>query len=695
MTSNSSTGTANKDWWPDQLNLGILHQHDRKSNPLGEDFDYREEFKKLDYDSLKKDLNDLMTDSQEWWPADYGHYGPFFIRLTWHAAGTYRSTDGRGGGGTGSMRFAPLNSWPDNGNLDKARRLLWPIKQKYGNKISWADLLILSGNVAIESMGGKTFGFSGGREDIWGPEEDILWGAEKEWLTNSRYKGERELDNPLAAVQMGLIYVNPQGPDGNPDPLASAKDIRETFGRMAMNDEETVALIAGGHTFGKAHGASLESNVGVEPEGAPLESMGFGWKNEHGSGVGGDAITSGLEGAWTADPIKWDNGYFDLLFGYEWELGKSPAGAHQWFAKDQKEEDMAPEAHDSSKKVPTMMATTDIALREDPIYKEISKRFHENPDEFADAFARAWFKLLHRDMGPITNYIGPEAPTEELIWQDPVPAGNKDYDINSVKSKIDEAGLSIQELVETAWASASTFRGSDLRGGANGARIRLEPQKNWEVNKPEQLEKVLSAYENISSETGVSVADIIILGGNLGIEKASGKSVDFTPGRGDSSQDQTDIDSFSYLEPLSDGFRNYHRDGLDVRAEEMMLDRAQLLGLTAPEMTVLLGGLRSLGITHNGYGNFTEDPNELTNDHLVKLLDMSVSWQPNGTGNSFESVDRESGEKVSSASRVDLVFGSNSQLRAITELYAQEDSKEKFVSDFISAWNKVMNSDLY
>ena len=695
MTTHSSTGTSNKDWWPNQLNLGILHQHDRKSDPMDQGFDYREEFKKIDYDALKKDLNDLMTDSQEWWPADYGHYGPFFIRLTWHAAGTYRSTDGRGGGGTGSMRFAPLNSWPDNGNLDKARRLLWPIKQKYGNKISWADLLILSGNVAIESMGGKTFGFSGGREDIWGPEEDILWGAEKEWLTNSRYKGERELDNPLAAVQMGLIYVNPQGPDGNPDPLASAKDIRETFGRMAMNDEETVALIAGGHTFGKAHGASLESNVGVEPEGAPLESMGFGWKNEHGSGVGGDAITSGLEGAWTADPIKWDNGYFDLLFGYEWELGKSPAGAHQWFAKDQKEKDMAPEAHDSSKKVPTMMATTDIALREDPIYKEISKRFHENPDEFADAFARAWFKLLHRDMGPITNYIGPEAPTEELIWQDPVPAGNKDYDINSVKSKIDEAGLSIQELVETAWASASTFRGSDLRGGANGARIRLEPQKNWEVNKPEQLEKVLSAYENISSETGVSVADIIVLGGNLGIEKASGKSVDFTPGRGDSSQDQTDIDSFSYLEPLSDGFRNYHREGLDVRAEEMLLDRAQLLGLTAPEMTVLLGGLRSLGITHNGYGNFTEDPNELTNDHLVKLLDMSVSWQPNGTGNSFESVDRESGEKVSSASRVDLVFGSNSQLRAITELYAQEDSKEKFVSDFISAWNKVMNSDLY
>ncbi len=695
MTSNSSTGTANKDWWPDQLNLGILHQHDRKSNPLGEDFNYKEEFKKLDYDALKKDLTDLMTDSQEWWPADYGHYGPFFIRLTWHAAGTYRSTDGRGGGGTGSMRFAPLNSWPDNGNLDKARRLLWPIKQKYGNKISWADLLILSGNVAIESMGGKTFGFSGGREDIWGPEEDILWGAEKEWLTNERYEGDRQLDNPLAAVQMGLIYVNPQGPDGNPDPLASAKDIRETFGRMAMNDEETVALIAGGHTFGKAHGASLESNVGVEPEGAPLEAMGFGWKNAHGSGVGGDAITSGLEGAWTADPIKWDNGYFDLLFGYEWELGKSPAGAHQWFAKDQKEEDMAPDAHDSSKKVPTMMATTDIALKEDPSYREISKRFHENPEVFADAFARAWFKLLHRDMGPISNYIGPEAPTEELIWQDPVPAGNKDYDISLVKKEIEESGLSIQELVETAWASASTYRGSDLRGGANGARIRLEPQRNWEVNKPSQLEKVLSVYETISSNTGVSVADIIILGGNVGIEKASGQKVDFTPGRGDASQEQTDIESFSYLEPLSDGFRNYHRGGLDVKSEEMLLDKAQLLGLTAPEMTVLLGGLRSLGISHNGYGKFSSNPNELSNDYLVKLLDMSVAWQPNGTGNSYEAIDRSTGEKVSSASRVDLVFGSNSQLRAIAELYSQNDSRDKFITDFISAWNKVMNADLF
>ncbi|MBA4692587.1 MAG: catalase/peroxidase HPI, partial [SAR86 cluster bacterium] len=548
LTSNQSSGTSTKDWWPEQLNLNILHQHDQKSNPMGEDFNYREEFAKIDYKALKKDLNDLMTDSQEWWPADYGHYGPFFIRLTWHAAGTYRSTDGRGGGGTGAQRFAPLNSWPDNGNLDKARRLLWPIKQKYGNQISWADLLILAGNVAIESMGGKTFGFSGGRDDIWGPEEDILWGAENEWLENNRYKGERELDSPLAAVQMGLIYVNPQGPDGNPDPLASAKDIRETFGRMAMNDEETVALVAGGHTFGKAHGAGDDSQVGVEPEGAPLEQLGLGWTNSQGNGVGSDTITSGLEGAWTSNPIKWDNGYFDLLFGYDWELGKSPAGALQWFAVDQKEEDMAPDAHDPSKKVPTMMATTDIALKEDPIYKVISKRFHENPEEFADAFARAWFKLLHRDMGPKSRYMGPEAPDEELIWQDPVPAGNADYDIDSVKEKINQSGLTIQEMVETAWASASTYRGSDMRGGANGARIRLAPQKDWEVNKPEQLSKVLEVYEKISSDTGASIADVIVLAGNVGIEKASGMDVPFSPGRGDASQDQTDIESFAYLE---------------------------------------------------------------------------------------------------------------------------------------------------
>ena len=695
MTSNSSTGQSNKDWWPDALNLNILHQHDRKSNPLGEDFNYREEFQKLDYAALKKDLNDLMTDSQDWWPADFGHYGPFFVRLTWHAAGTYRSTDGRGGGGTGAMRFAPLNSWPDNGNLDKARRLLWPIKEKYGNKISWADLLILAGNVAIESMGGKTYGFSGGRDDIWGPEEDILWGVEDEWLENQRYKGERELDNPLAAVQMGLIYVNPQGPDANPDPLASAHDIRETFGRMAMNDYETVALIAGGHTFGKCHGAGDADLVQAEPEGAPIEQMGLGWTNKHGSGLGADSITSGLEGAWTTNPIKWDNGYFDLLFGYEWELGKSPAGAHQWYAIDQKEEDMAPDAHDPSKKVPTIMATTDIALKEDPSYKEISKRFHENPDEFADAFAEAWFKLLHRDMGPKSNYIGPEVPEEDLIWQDPIPAGNTDYDVAAVKEKIAGLGLSIQEMAETAWASAYTYRGSDMRGGANGARIRLAPQKDWEVNKPEQLAKVLAAYQGVSDDTGVSVADIIVLAGNLAIEKASGMEVPFTPGRGDASDDQTDPESFEYLEPLSDAFRNYHRSGLSVSAEEMMLDKAQLLGITAPEMTVLLGGMRSLGITASDYGLVSENSDQLTNEYFKTLLDMRVQWKPNGTGNSYEAFDRVTGEKARTASRADLVFGSNSQLRAYVEVYAQSDSEEKFKKDFVKAWNKVMNNDLF
>ena len=695
LTSNSSSGTSVKDWWPNQLNLNILHQHDTKSNPLDPDFDYRKEFEKLDYKALKKDLNDLMTDSQEWWPADYGHYGGFFIRLTWHAAGTYRSTDGRGGGGTGAQRFAPLNSWPDNGNLDKARRLLWPIKQKYGKKISWADLLILAGNVAIESMGGKTFGFSGGRPDIWAPEEDIYWGVEKEWLENKRYKGDRELDNPLGAVQMGLIYVNPQGPDGNPDPLKSAHDIRETFGRMAMNDYETVALIAGGHTFGKAHGAGDESQVGIEPEGASLHQMGLGWTNSQGTGKGSDTITSGLEGAWTSNPTQWDNGYFDLLFGYEWELGKSPAGAQQWFAVDQKEEDMAPDASDSSKKVPTMMATTDIAMREDPSYKKISKHFHENPDEFADAFARAWFKLLHRDMGPKNRYMGPEVPSEELIWQDPVPAGKSDYDVEMVKSKILDLGFTIQEMVETAWASASTYRGTDMRGGANGARIRLSPQKDWEVNKPDQLIKVLSAYETVSNETGVSMADIIVLAGNVGIEKASNASVPFTPGRGDSSQEQTDIDSFAVLEPVSDGFRNYHKAGLNVTPEEMMLDKAHLLGLTAPEMTVLFGGLRSLGISSNGYGLFSKNPDELSNDYLDTLLDMSVEWKPNGTGNSYEAFTRKSGEKVRSASRADLVFGSNSQLRALAEVYAENDSKEKFIADFITAWNKVMNADRF
>ena len=695
MTSNSSSGTYNKDWWPEQLNLNILHQHDRKSDPMDEGFDYRKEFEDIDYDALKKDLNDLMTDSQEWWPADYGHYGPFFIRMTWHAAGTYRSTDGRGGGGTGAQRFAPLNSWPDNGNLDKARRLLWPIKQKYGKKISWADLLILAGNVAIESMGGKTFGFSGGRPDIWGPEEDIHWGVETGWLENNRYKGDRELDNPLAAVQMGLIYVNPQGPDGNPDPLASARDIRETFGRMAMNDEETVALVAGGHTFGKAHGASTEDHVQAEPEGAPLEEMGFGWTSSYGSGVGSDTITSGIEGAWTANPTQWDNGYFDLLFGYEWELTKSPAGAHIWHAVGQKEEDMAPDAEDASVKVPTMMTTADMAMREDPSYKEISKRFHENPDEFADAFARAWFKLLHRDMGPKTRYMGPEVPEEELIWQDPVPAGDSTYDVSAVKEKILNCGLSIQEMIETAWSSASTYRGSDMRGGANGARIRLEPQKNWEANNPDQLSKVLEIYEAIAEETGASVADVIVLAGNVAIEKASGIEVPFTPGRGDATQENTDVESFEVLEPQSDGFKNFHKAGLNVNPEEIMLDKAQLLGLTAPEMTVLVGGLRSLGISSSGYGLFTENKDELSNDYFRTLLDMSVKWRPNGTGNSYEAIDRVSGEKVRTASRTDLVFGSNSQLRALVEVYASDDSLDKFKGDFVHAWNKVMNADRF
>ena len=694
LSTNSSTGTSNKDWWPNQLNLNILHQHDQKGDPMDADFNYQEEFQKLDYQALKQDLNDLMTDSQDWWPADYGHYGPFFIRLTWHAAGTYRTGDGRGGGGTGAQRFAPLNSWPDNGNLDKARRLLWPIKQKYGKQISWADLLILSGNVAIESMGGKTFGFGGGRADIWAPEEDINWGAEKEWLTNERYTGERDLANPLGAVQMGLIYVNPQGPDGNPDPKASAIDIRETFGRMAMNDEETVALVAGGHTFGKGHGAGPDSHVGAEPEGADMEEMGFGWISSFGSGKGSDTITSGFEGAWTTNPTQWDNGYFDLLFGYEWEQVTTPAGAIVWHAIDQKDEDLAPDAEDPSKKVPTMMTTADMALREDPIYNKISKRFHENPEELADAFARAWFKLLHRDMGPVSRYLGPEVPSEELIWQDPVPAGNADYDVESVKSAISESGLTIQEMVETAWASASTFRGSDVRGGANGARIRLAPQKDWEANKPEQLARVLSVYETISIDSGASMADVIVLAGNVGIEKASGLKVDFTPGRGDASQEQTDVESFAVLEPIADGFRNFQKASSSMPAEEMMLDKAQLLGLTAPEMTVLLGGMRSLGISNNEHGIFTDDSNKLTNDYFATLLDMSVQWKPNGSEKSFIGTDRVSGEKIRTASRVDLAFGSNSQLRAIAEVYASSDAHDKFVKDFVSAWNKVMNIDI-
>ena len=692
-TQNSGISTTNRDWWPNQLNVNILHQNDKRSNPMSTDFDYREEFKKLDYFALKKDLTDLMTDSKDWWPADYGHYGPFFIRMTWHAAGTYRTADGRGGGGTGDQRFAPLNSWPDNGNLDKARRLLWPIKQKYGNKISWADLFILTGNVAIESMGGKTFGFSGGRPDIWSAPEDIYWGREEEWLQNKRYTGERDLEVPLGAVQMGLIYVNPQGPDGNPDPLASAKDIRETFARMAMNDEETVALTAGGHTFGKSHGAAdPDTYVGPEPEGAPMEEMGLGWKNSYETGKGGHTITSGIEGAWTANPTQWDNGYFDILFGYEWELVKSPAGAYQWHPINPKDEDMAPDAHDSSKKVTTMMTTADMAMREDPEYRKVSKRFHENPDQFADAFARAWFKLLHRDMGPKSRYLGPEVPEEDLIWQDPIPEGNKSFDIDAAKEKIANSGLSISEMVETAWASASTFRGTDMRGGANGARIRLAPQKDWVANKPDQLSKVLSKYQEIANETNASIADIIVLGGNVGIEKATGKKVSFTPGRGDATEAQTDVESFSVLEPLSDGFRNFLKEDYGVSPEEMLLDKSHLLGLTAPEMTVLVGGLRSLGITTDNKGVFSNNLEKLDNEFFTTLLDMSIKWEPTDH-NTFKGNDKDG--NVYLASRYDLAFGSNSQLRALSEVYASSDGSEKMVNDFIIAWNKVMNNDRF
>ncbi len=693
-TKNKGEGIAIRDWWPNQLDISILHQHNEKSNPMGNKFNYKEHFKKIDYDGLKKDLNELMTNSQDWWPADYGHYGPFFVRMTWHAAGTYRTGDGRGGGGTGAQRFAPLNSWPDNVNLDKARRLLWPIKQKYGNKISWADLLILAGNVAIESMGGKTFGFSGGRPDIWAPEEDIYWGKEKEWLANNRYTGERNLENPLAAVQMGLIYVNPEGPDGNPDPWKSAVDIRETFGRMAMNDEETVALIAGGHTFGKVHGAGDASLVGESPESAPIEQMGLGWKSDHKSGIGRDTISSGLEGAWTPNPIKWDNGYFDMLLGYDWKIVQSPAGAKQWHAVNPKKEDMAPDVEDSSIRVPTVMLTSDMALREDPIYKKISKRFRENPEEFKDAFARAWFKLLHRDMGPKTRYMGPEAPAEDLIWQDPIPKGNSDYDIGAVKAIIADSGLSLQEMIETAWASASTYRHTDMRGGANGARIRLEPQKNWEVNKPDQLARVLKILEGIASKSEASVADVIVLAGNVGIEKASGKTVPFIPGRGDATQKHTDVESIAVLEPEADGFRNYLKKNFTVTPEEFLLDRAHLLALTAPEMTVLFGGLRSLGISSDDRGVFTENAGSLDNSFFTTLLDMSVKWEATGS-NSYQATDRKSGEKVRRASRADLVFGSNSQLRALAEVYAQSDNNEKFVNDFISAWNKVMNADRF
>ena len=694
ITNAAAGGTTTRDWWPNQLNLNILHQHTAESNPLDGDFDYVTAFKGLDYAALKQDLTDLMTDSQDWWPADYGHYGPFFIRMTWHAAGTYRTADGRGGGGTGAQRFAPLNSWPDNGNLDKARRLLWPIKQKYGQQISWADLLILAGNVAIESMGGKTFGFSGGRPDIWAPEEDIYWGVEATWLGNERYSGDRELEHPLAAVQMGLIYVNPEGPDGNPDPLASARDIRETFARMAMNDEETVALTAGGHTFGKAHGAGDAALVGAEPEGAAMEEMGLGWKSSYGSGHGRDTITSGIEGAWTANPTQWDNGYFDILFGYEWKLVKSPAGAHIWHAIDPSDEHLAPDAEDASVRVPTMMTTADMAMREDPIYREISKRFHENPDQFADAFARAWFKLLHRDMGPRTRYVGPEVPAEVLIWQDPIDAGAADYDVDTVKAKIADSGLSIAEMVETAWASASTYRGTDMRGGANGARIRLAPQKDWAVNKPDQLARVLGVLEGIAGETGASVADVIVLAGNVGVEKATGMAVPFTPGRGDATQDQTDVESFAVLEPMADGFRNYMKTEYSVSAEELLLDKAHLLGLSAPEMTVLLGGMRSLGISDGAHGVFGSDTDNLSNDFFTTLLDMGVEWKPTGS-NSYAATDRASGETVRTATRVDLVFGSNSQLRALAEVYASADGQTKMKEDFIAAWTKVMNADRF
>ena len=696
MTSSTSDKRSNQDWWPKNLNLNILHQHDRKSNPMGEDFDYAEAFKGLDYEGLKKDLHALMTDSQDWWPADYGHYGPFFIRMTWHAAGTYRTGDGRGGGGTGAQRFAPLNSWPDNGNLDKARRLLWPIKQKYGNAISWADLLILTGQIAIESMGGPVLGFGGGRPDIWHPEDDIYWGSEDEWLGDDRYGDTRQdLENPLAAVQMGLIYVNPQGPNANPDPLLSAEDIRETFSRMAMNDEETVALTAGGHTFGKAHGAGPEDHKGPEPEGAALEEQGFGWTSDYGSGVGRDTITSGIEGAWTANPTQWDNGYFDMLFKYDdtWTLTKSPAGAHQWTPSNQEEADMAPDAEDASIKVPTMMTTADMAMIRDPEYRKISKHFHENPEAFADAFQRAWFKLLHRDMGPKARYLGPDVPDEDFIWQDPVPAGSTSYDVAALKDAIKGSGLSIAEMVETAWASASTFRGSDNRGGANGARIRLAPQKDWEGNKPAQLSKVLGVLEPLAAAHGASVADTIVLAGCAGIEMASGVDVPFSPGRGDATEEHTDAASFSYLEPVSCGFRNYLKQNYAVMPEEMMLDKAQLLGLSAPEMTVLVGGLRALGVSSDERGLWS-DGTSLDTSFFTTLLDMNVAWTPTGS-NSYQAKDRATGADVRTATRYDLVFGSNSQLRAIAEVYAQDDNKDKFVADFIAAWNKVMNADRF
>ncbi len=708
-------GASNRDWWPNQLNLKILHQHSRKGNPMGEAFNYAEEFKKLDLEALKNDLYALMTDSQEWWPADYGHYGPLFIRMAWHSAGTYRVGDGRGGAGTGNQRFAPLNSWPDNVNLDKARRLLWPIKQKYGKKISWADLMILAGNCALESMGFETFGFAGGREDIWEPEEDIYWGTESEWLGDKRYSGERELENPLAAVQMGLIYVNPEGPNGEPIPAASAHDVRETFARMAMNDEETVALIAGGHTFGKSHGAGDPALVGPEPEAAGIEEQGLGWKSAFGSGMAGDTIGSGIEGAWKPNPTKWDMGYLKVLFKYEWELLKSPAGAYIWLAKDVDEEDMVVDAHDPTKKHRPMMTTADLSLKFDPIYEKIARRFLENPNEFENAFARAWFKLTHRDMGPRSRYLGAEVPAEELIWQDPVPAVDHELideaDIAALKAKIVASGLSISQLVATAWASASTFRGSDMRGGANGARIRLAPQKDWEVNEPERLAEVLQTLEGIQKEFNngqsggkkVSLADLIVLGGCAGVEQAAQKAghavtVPFTPGRTDASQEQTDVESFAILEPVADGFRNYLKTEYAVSAEELLVDRAQLLTLTAPEMTVLVGGLRALNVNfgQSQHGVFTKQPETLTNDFFVNLLDMSTTWQAvSEDENVFEGRDRATGELKWTGTRVDLVFGSNSQLRAVAEVYGCADSEEKFVHDFAAAWDKVMNLDRF
>jgi catalase-peroxidase len=711
----SGGGPAIRDWWPNQLNLKILHQNSNLSNPLGADFNYAEEFKKLDLEALKKDLYALMTDSQDWWPADYGHYGPLFIRMAWHSAGTYRMGDGRGGGGWGIQRFAPLSSWPDNVNLDKARRLLLPIKQKYGSKISWADLLILTGNCALESMGFKTFGFGGGRKDIWEPQEDIYWGSEDEWLGDKRYSGDRDLENPLAAVQMGLIYVNPEGPNGNPDPVASGIDVRETFARMAMNDEETVALIAGGHSFGKCHGAGPATHVGPEPEAAGIEEQGLGWKSSFGSGKGGDTISSGLEGAWKPNPTEFDMGYLNTLFKHEWELVKSPAGANQWLAKDVAAEDMVVDAHDPSKMRRPMMTTADLSLRFDPIYEPIARRYQQNPEEFADAFARAWFKLTHRDMGPISRYLGPEVPAEELIWQDPVPAADYemigDQDIAALKGKIIASGLSVSQLVGTAWASASTFRGSDKRGGANGARIRLAPQKDWEVNQPAQLNTVLQALEKIqadfnSSQSGqkkVSLADLIVLGGCVGIEQAAKNAgqkliVPFMPGRTDASQEQTDAKSFSVLEPKADGFRNYQKTKFAVSAEELLVDRAQLLTLTAPEMTVLLGGMRVLNANYNQsqHGVFTKKPETLTNDFFVNLLDMSTVWKPTAEdGDVFEGRDRATGGLKWTGTRADLIFGSNSQLRAIAEVYASNDAQVKFVQDFVSAWNKVMNADRF